>query len=96
MQIRIRSKGQITLPSELRERMGLSEGDSLEVREEDGRFVLEPISMVAVPKDQAWFWEPDVQADVAEALQDVAAGRSRTFDSGEDFIADLERLSCTE
>jgi len=37
---RITSKGQITLPKEVRERLGLDVGDELEFVEEKGRFLI--------------------------------------------------------
>ncbi len=40
MQSKITSKGQITLPVALRERMGLRPGDVVEFVEENGRIVL--------------------------------------------------------
>lgn len=37
---KITSKGQITLPKEVRERLGLETGDELEFVEEGGRFLI--------------------------------------------------------
>lgn len=37
---RITSKGQITLPKEVRRRMGIGPGDEVEFVEENGRYVL--------------------------------------------------------
>lgn len=37
---KVTSKGQITLPLEVRQRMGISRGDEIEFREEEGRFVV--------------------------------------------------------
>jgi AbrB family looped-hinge helix DNA binding protein len=34
-------RGQVTLPKELRERLGISHGDKVVVREEDGKVVIE-------------------------------------------------------
>ncbi len=42
-QAKLSSKGQITIPQEVRERMGVSEGDRIEfVRMEDGNFLMVP------------------------------------------------------
>ena len=39
--VRVRHKGQITLPADIREKLHLSEGDLLTVHEEEGRIILE-------------------------------------------------------
>jgi AbrB family looped-hinge helix DNA binding protein len=42
MQTKVSSKGQVVLPGELRRRLGLHAGDSLEVHVRDGLIVLTP------------------------------------------------------
>jgi len=39
---KVDSRGRIVLPQELRERLGLTPGSEVEVREEDGKVVVEP------------------------------------------------------
>ena len=46
---------------------------------------------VAEPKSgQEWFWTPEWQAAEREVEADLAAGRFETYDTMEDFLADLE------
>lgn len=40
--VKVDSKGRIVLPQDLRERLGITPGTTVEVREEDGRAVVEP------------------------------------------------------
>ena len=42
------SRGQVTLPAEVRKAMGLKPGDTLVVHLEDGRLVLEPAIMLPI------------------------------------------------
>jgi len=42
-----------------------------------------------VPPDQEWFWTPEWIAGEREADADIAAGRSKTFYSDEEFLAYL-------
>lgn len=42
MLVQVKKKAQITLPSKIRERMGISEGDILEVSVHGDRIVLKP------------------------------------------------------
>jgi len=46
--------GQITLPAIVRERLGIEEGDLVEIDVEDERAVLIPKKLV--DKSQAYFW----------------------------------------
>ncbi len=65
--VKIKEKGQVTLPAKLRERHGLSVGDYVEVIEEGNRIVL-------IPQDVAPR-HPEIDAALAEALDDERAGR---------------------
>jgi len=86
---RVRSRGQITLPRQIRERLHLSEGDDLIFyTNESGQLVLLPAPNI--DPEQAWFWTERWQKMEREADEDFAAGRFKTFDNVEDLIADLE------
>jgi hypothetical protein len=43
-----------------------------------------------VTADQAWYWTPEWQEGECEAAADLAAGRTRVFQSDEEFLASLE------
>ena len=45
------------------------------------------------PVDEMWFWTEGHQAAERAAEDDLAAGRFRTFDDAESFLADLESLA---
>jgi antitoxin PrlF len=86
--IRIRSKGQVTIPDDIRRAAHLSEGDYLAVSVQDGTIVLEPKALVDAM--QAWFWADEWQGGEREASADIAEGRTRRFETDEDFLASLE------
>lgn len=74
--VRIKDKGQVTLPARLRERRGLRTGDYMDVREEGDRIVLIP--QAVAPR------HPEIDKAVAEGLADVRAGRvTPAFDNAE-------------
>lgn len=81
----VRSRGTITLPAELRQRLGLNEGDQVSFEIDDDHLVLTPVRVV--PRNQAWFWTDDWQAKEREADEDIAAGQTRSFDTDDDFLA---------
>lgn len=40
--------------------------------------------------DQAWFWTPQWQAREREADEEIAAGHTTYYESGEEFLAALD------
>lgn len=81
--------GQITLPASVRERLGIEEGDLVEIDVEDERAVLIPKKLV--DKSQAYFWTRKWQEDERAADEDIKAGHVKTFDSVEELIKDLDQ-----
>ena len=81
--------GQITLPSSVRERLGIEEGDLVEIEVVGERAVLVPKKLV--DKSQAYFWTRKWQEGEREADKDIKAGRVKTFDSVEELVSDLEK-----
>ncbi len=54
-----------------------------------GVFLLE-IAAGRIDADQAWFWTREWQAKEREADADLAAGRSTTYESDDDFLVALD------
>ena len=76
--VKIKSKFQVTLPSGLRDQIGLDVGDLLEAKVERGRITLTPKSLI--------------DRELAEALEDVRQGRVRgPFKSAEALKKSLRR-----
>ena len=78
--VKIKEKGQLTLPAKMRERLGLAIGDYVEVKEEGNRIVL-------VPQDVAPR-HPLIDAALAEAFEDERSGRvTPAFENMEEYHA---------
>jgi AbrB family looped-hinge helix DNA binding protein len=87
--LQVRSNGQITLPSGVRRKANIKEGDLLEiVVEADGTLRLVP--QIAVNRSQAYFWTRRWQEGEREADDDLIEGRFEDFSSMEDLMADLD------
>jgi AbrB family looped-hinge helix DNA binding protein len=88
---RIRSRGQLTLPAEVREALRVAEGDEVEfTRHEDGTVTVRGLK--TIPADQAWFWSPEWQAGEREADEEIGRGDlSPVYDDAEAMFADLEK-----
>jgi len=85
--MRIRPKGQITLPDSIRRQVHLEEGDYLEVAVEEGAIVMRPKKLIDA--DQAWFWTDAWQRGEREASDDIAAGGVRRSEGPDEFIESL-------
>jgi AbrB family looped-hinge helix DNA binding protein len=81
--------GQITLPASIRKRLGIEEGDLIEIKIEAEKAVLMPKKLV--DKSQAYFWTRKWQAGELEADEDIKAGRVKNFDKVEELIKDLDK-----
>ena len=81
--------GQITLPVSVRERLGIEEGDLVEIDVEDERAVLTPKKLI--DKNQAYFWTRKWQQGERAADEDIKAGHVKTFDSVDELIIELDQ-----
>lgn len=82
---RLRVKGQVTVPGEIRDLLGAEEGDELVfLIDENGRVVVERVQMI--PPDQAWFWGERWQRLEREAQQDIEKNKLHPFGSSKDAV----------
>jgi AbrB family looped-hinge helix DNA binding protein len=77
--VRVKTNGQVTIPTRLRERAGLSVGDLLEAQlDEGGRITLTPRTLL--------------ERHIEEGLEDIRKGRTfGLFDTADEMIASLQR-----
>ncbi len=80
--------GQVTLPASVRRKLGIEEGDLIEVMVEDDKAILLPKKII--DKSQAYFWTKEWQEAEKEASADIKAGRVKKFDNVEELIKDLD------
>jgi AbrB family looped-hinge helix DNA binding protein len=87
---RIRAKGQITIPGQVREILGAEEGDELAFHvSEVGQVVVE--KLMVIQPDQAWFWTERWQTMEHDAQAEIAAGRITHFSNIDEALNALER-----
>lgn len=80
----LRQKSQITIPREIVAKLGLSEGDKLEIFERDGTICMMPV--VVYPKK----YIDELLGEINEAKAKIASGEQPTFDSVDALFAKLE------
>ena len=82
-------KGQLTIPREIRRRVGLEDGDLVDIEIIDGRIVLTPKALI--DKDKLWFWTREWQEKECQVDEDIAAGRLSSFDNADEAVEWLKR-----
>jgi AbrB family looped-hinge helix DNA binding protein len=86
---RVRNKGQVTIPSDVREAAHIEEGTVVEFSvADDGAVVMRPKALVAA--EDAWFFSAGWQEGEREARAEAAAGKGTTYASEDDFLASLD------
>jgi AbrB family looped-hinge helix DNA binding protein len=79
----LRAKSQITVPREIVTKLGLSEGDKLEVLERDGTIYLVPV--VVYPKA----YVDALEKEASETAEQYRQGKISAFATPEELIASL-------
>ena len=64
---------QIAIPREIIRDLGLKQEDYIDIYISESKVILEP--KILIPKDQAYFYSEQWQADEKEAEDDIKAGR---------------------
>ena len=81
----LRAKSQVTIPKEVVAKLGIHEGDKLEVIEKDG--VIQLIPVVVYPKK----YMDELKNEIAEIKRKVADGSRPTFSSVDELFDALEK-----
>lgn len=87
----VRTKGQVTIPAEIRKAAHLEEGDPVEVEIVEEGILLRPRKVV--DSTQAWFWSAAWQSLEREVDELVAEGSIIESEGPDEFFADLESSS---
>lgn len=80
----LRQKSQITIPKEIIVKLGLSEGDKLDIFEQDGTICMMPV--VVYPKK----YLDELRGEIDEAKAKIASGEQPVFDGVDALFAKLE------
>jgi len=80
----LRAKSQITIPKEFVDKLGLEEGDKLEVFEKDGTICIMPV--VVYPKK----YLDELKDEIEEAKAKIASGEQPVFDNVDALFKKLE------
>jgi AbrB family looped-hinge helix DNA binding protein len=92
---RLRNKGQITIPPEVRNKLGAEEGDDLLFSIDDrGRIIVSRAQII--PPDQAWFWSEHWQRLERAAQADLEEGNVVEFGDVSQALAALDQIEAAD
>jgi AbrB family looped-hinge helix DNA binding protein len=81
----LRKRSQITIPVEIIKKLGLSEGDKLDVMEKDGAIMLLPMAVYPTK------YIHDLKNEVDEIKARIASGEQPVFDTVDSLFESLEK-----
>ena len=80
----LRKKAQITIPKEVVNKLGLKEGDQLEIVERDGIIYLMPVAVY--PKK----YIDELKAEISTVKNKLQSGEQLIFESVDDLFSQLD------
>ena len=80
----LRQKAQITIPKEIIVKLGLSEGDKLDIFEKDGSICIMPVAVY--PKK----YLDELREEISDVKARIASGEQPVFDNVEALFDKLE------
>jgi len=80
----LRKKAQITIPKEVVNKLGLKEGDQLEIVERDGIIYLMPVAVY--PKK----YIDELKAEISTVKNKLQSGEQLVFESVDDLFSQLD------
>lgn len=82
--VKVKSKYQIVIPDEVRKKLHVEIGDTLEIEEKDGVLVARPV--MVIDKAQSYFWTEDWQKGEKEAEEAKRKGKFKEFEKADEAI----------
>ncbi|MBW6463440.1 MAG: AbrB/MazE/SpoVT family DNA-binding domain-containing protein [Dethiobacteria bacterium] len=87
MLVDFKYKSQVTIPSRLVKKLNLKPGDTLEIHEENGRLIIEPVAVI--PRTQAWFYSEQWQLEEQNVEKEIRSGQLKVAESEEELYTEL-------
>ena len=94
--VKLQKKGQLTIPNQMRDRIGLAEGDYVQVVNRGNKIILEPAQVTSrtAADELTPAQKRALDARLAKGLADVKAGRLHgPFSTHEAFISSLHKAA---
>ena len=75
--VKVKNKFQIVIPDDVRKKLHVEVGDTLEIEENGGVLIIKPV--LVIDKSQAYFWNEDWQNGEKQAEEEKKKGEFKEF-----------------
>jgi len=82
--VKVKSKFQIVIPDDVRKKLNVHVGDTLEIEESGGTLIIKPV--IVVDKAQAYFWTEEWQMAEKEAEAAKKQGDYKEFENADEAV----------
>jgi AbrB family looped-hinge helix DNA binding protein len=82
--VKVKNKYQIVIPEDIRKKLKVEIGDTLEIEEKSGVLIIKPVMLIE--KSQAYFWTKEWQEGEKEAEEAKKKGRYKEFKKADEAI----------
>ena len=93
--VTISAKGQIAIPKDVRDSLGIKAGDQFTVEIKNKVIELKPAVTLTVPKEQAYFWTPEVQKKIMASKEEFEKGNYKRY-TVDGLIEELDKRDKNE
>jgi len=82
--VKVKNKYQIVIPEDVRKKLKVEIGDTLEIEEKNGVLIAKPV--MVIEKSQAYFWTDEWQEGEKEAEEAKKKGKFEDFQKAAEAI----------
>lgn len=82
--VKVKNKFQIVIPDDVRKKLNVHVGDTLEIQEKNGMLLVKPV--IVVDKSQAYFWTEEWQSAEKEAEAAKKRGDYKEFENADEAV----------
>jgi AbrB family looped-hinge helix DNA binding protein len=93
--ITISAKGQIAIPKDIRDSLGIKAGDKFTVEIKNKAIELKPAITLTIPKEQAYFWTSEIQKKIRVSKGEFEEGNHKEY-TVDDLIEELDKRDKNE
>jgi AbrB family looped-hinge helix DNA binding protein len=88
--VTVSSRGQLAIPKEIREALQIKAGDKFTIEVKNRVITLKPAITLTIPKEQAYFWAPEVQEKMKKVREEHEKGEHKEY-TVNSFLGELDR-----
>ena len=87
--VKVKHRGQVTIPHSMRKKLHILEGDYIKVEEVENGLILTPVKVIDY--DQEYFFSKEWQEEEAQADEEIKKEKiSGPFKTADELISELE------